>query len=44
MYTKLGRKNKRKMDRADDALFDLMSDDSLLIYKKFDYQFKLNLD
>ena len=29
MYTKLGKKSKRKMDRVDDVEFDKMSEDSL---------------
>jgi len=39
MYTRLGRKNRRKLSKIDDELFEKMSEDSLEIYNKLDKKF-----
>jgi len=44
MYTKLGRKNRRKLAKIDDAMFEKMSDDSLEVYNKLDKKFQADLD
>lgn len=43
-YTKLGKKNKKKVDKKDEELFDKLSEDSQSIYSKLNQNFKNNLD
>ena len=44
MYTKLGRKNKRKLTKLNDTMFLQMSDEGQETYNKMDSKFKSNLD